>query len=68
MTRITRIALTIGAMLAALLGLSACDPGPECVKEHTETQYQVVVGPDGNVGMQPVFIDVCDEYAKETQK
>jgi hypothetical protein len=55
-------------MLVALLGLSACDPGPECTRDHSETQYQVVVGADGNVSMQPVFIDVCDEYAKETQK
>jgi hypothetical protein len=52
-------------MLAALLGLSACDPGPECIKDHTEVQYQTVIGPNGSVSMQPVFIDVCDAYAKE---
>lgn len=55
-------------MLAALLGVSACDPGPKCVRDHSETEYHVVVGTDGNVSMQPVYVDVCDEYAKETPK
>jgi hypothetical protein len=62
------VILVIGAMLVALLGLSACDPGPECIKDHTEITYTTVIGPNGSVSLQPTFTDVCDEYAKETAK
>jgi hypothetical protein len=51
-------------MLAALLGLSACDPGPECVRSHMETQWVTVIGYKGSVSMHPVFVSVCDQYAK----
>jgi len=62
---VKRVALAIGAMLAALLGLSACDPGPRCERSHLETQWVTVVGYKGSVSVHPVFVSVCDKYAKQ---
>lgn len=59
-----RVAIALAAMVAALLGLSACDPGPRCVHSHLETQWVTVVGYKGGISVHPVFVSVCDKYAK----
>ena len=61
-----RAAVVAVSVVAAAAVLTGCDPGPECVKSHGEMTL-VPIWTGKTTTIQPVWTDVCDEYAKETK-
>ncbi|QBZ73415.1 hypothetical protein SEA_HEATHER_45 [Streptomyces phage Heather] len=52
-----------GLALVGSVSLTACDPGPECVESHLETQWQPIFN-GKTTTLHPVMISVCDRYAE----
>ena len=62
-----RVAVAVaGVVLVGSLTV-ACDPGPECVKSHSELTWVPVFNGKTST-IHPVWTSVCDEYAKESPK
>jgi hypothetical protein len=56
------VAVTIVASTGAL---TACDPGPECIRYETRTTLEY--HPESAPNYRPVVKSVCVEYATETK-
>lgn len=65
--RCTRVLLAVAALVIMTLSLTACEPGPECIRSHSEMTW-VPVWTGKTSTLHPVWTSVCDSYAKETAK
>jgi hypothetical protein len=64
---VKRVAAAVAVTAVVALGLTGCDPGPECIESHSELTWVPVFNGKTST-LQPVWTSVCTEYAKETPK
>lgn len=64
MNKIAAVTVTAAVVLSAT-ALTACDPGPECVKRENRTVIEY--HPEAKPATRVVVKSVCVEYAPETK-
>ncbi|CAD80140.1 gp18 [Streptomyces phage phiBT1] len=56
----------VGVAAVAMLTLSACDTGPECIESHSEMHMMPVYNGKTTI-LQPVWTTVCTKYAEPAE-